>query len=137
MEPLFRDGDDIVAAVGWHACHDPKRDEVVLVRFSGNTQPLLKRIRAVPGDIFSVHSVGEESGELWVSGKRLKNSAGQSYRFTLSRTEIWRSYERRFSGVVPKGSYFVMGERPEGSLDSSRFGFIAVEDLMAKVLARE
>ena len=136
MEPLFFPGETIRVAWGWYKCHDPKRNDVILARHAGNDVPLLKRVRGIPGDTFSVRLLEGGEGEVWINGERLANSQGVFYHFSPDRAVLWQSYEAQFRGVVPADAFFLLGETETGSLDSSRFGFVSRRDILGRVETR-
>lgn len=136
MEPLFYAGDTVRVEMGSYKCSVPNRGEIVLVRFLGNEAPLLKRIRGVPGDTFAVKLLESGEGALLVNSNRLANSSGVFYHVPSARAKLWRLYQEQLHGVIPIDSFLVLGETETGSLDSSRFGFVAKGDILGKVEGR-
>lgn len=133
MEPLFFAGDALTISFGWYVCHVPVRNDAVLVSFAGNRVPLLKRIRGIPGDTFQILTLPTGEGEFFLNDEILKNIRGEAYRIPPVRASLWRLYEAEFHGVIPTDKFFVLGEIPTGSLDSSRFGFVSRDDLLGRV----
>ncbi|QQS15492.1 MAG: signal peptidase I [Candidatus Moraniibacteriota bacterium] len=133
MEPLFSPGDTIDISLGWYVCHLPERDDFVMLHFSGNDAPILKRVRGIPGDSFGVDILSNGEGEFLINHAVLKNSQGEAYHISSARAKIWTSYKEQFRGMIPQGLFFVLGEVSAGSLDSSRFGFVRQSDFLGKV----
>lgn len=136
MEPLFYAGDTVRVEMGSYKCSVPNRGEIVLVHFLGNEAPLLKRIRGVPGDTFAVKLLKNGEGALLVNSNRLANSSGVFYHVPSARAKLWRLYQEQLHGVIPIDSFLVLGETETGSLDSSRFGFVAKGDILGKAEGR-
>jgi signal peptidase I len=112
----------------------PVRGEVV--SFRGEDLPTLvhrfvwqtKRIVGVPGDVISIRG-----GTLYVGDR----PAPELTRFHYIPME-YANY-LRFDGAtftVPPGTYFVLGDFPQGSYDSRAFGPVPGADIRGKLLFR-
>jgi len=64
----------------------------------------------------------------------LKNSNNQDYCLSEQSHKMLALYENDYKGVIPGDSYLILGNLPEGSLDSSRFGLISKLDISGKVV---
>ena len=71
--------------------------------------------------------------QILVNGKVLKNSEGKAYLLNEQRKKILSLYEKDYNGVIPENAYLVLGNLPEGSMDSTRFGLIGKSSIIAKV----
>jgi signal peptidase I len=131
MLPLVKPGETVTALFGYHACHPVERDDVVLYHYAGDKNPLIKSVKAGPGDRWSLE---ERDGYflIFVNGKVLENSAGEEYEIPDT-NRILPLYVKDYP-VIPQNAYLILGDNPEGSLDSSRFGLIGGEDLLGKVI---
>ena len=132
LSGLIEDGKTVRVLFGYYLCNEPQRGEVVLYRYAGDENPLLKVVRAVPGDTF--HLVKE--GNVWqliVNGKVLTNTQGIKYQLDEQAHRMLSLYENDYRGVIPPGALLILGNSPEGSLDSTRFGLVDKSDILGKV----
>jgi hypothetical protein len=42
-------------------------------------------------------------------------------------------YEKDYKGIIPEDAYLILGNLPQGSLDSSHFGLVGKKDILGKV----
>lgn len=66
MLPTYRNGEVKFVNKLAYLRQDPERGDVVAVEYAGRQVLLLKRVIAVPGEIFEVRN-----GEVWINGERL------------------------------------------------------------------
>jgi len=132
LSPLVNDGDKIKALYGYYNCHSIKRDDIVLVRHSGNKYPLIKIVKGIPNDSFHLKKV-KNGWQILVNGEVLKNSEGKAYLLNEQRKKMLFLYEKDYNGIIPENAYLVLGNLPEGSMDSTRFGLIGKSSIIAKV----
>jgi signal peptidase I len=132
MEPILRPEQEITALMGYYNCHPIERNDIVLANYSGNSDSLIKQIKIISGDKFHV----EPNGEAWniqVNGEIVNNSEGEAYVLDEKRAILLQDYEQQYQGVVPEDFYYILGNIPKGSVDSTQFGFIGKKDILAKV----
>lgn len=131
MVPLIEPGTVIQVLSGYYACHPVERDDVVLYHYAGDKSPLIKMVKGVSGDRWSL----EEKGDyflIFVDGQVLRNNAGEEYKIPAA-NKILPLYAKDYP-IIPQNAYLILGDNPEGSLDSSQFGLISREDLLGKVI---
>ena len=133
MSPLVKPGEVITALYGYYACHPIERGDIVLYHYAGDKNPLIKIVKAVPGDRWSL---GDKNGDflILVNGKVLKNSEGNEYQIPDT-NKILPLYAEDYP-VIPQNAYLILGDDPTGSLDSSRFGLISGEAILGKVVLK-
>lgn len=133
MRGIIEKGSDFVAAMNWYACHQPARGDVVLYRFSRKLPPAVKRVVAIPGDTISVKPDEQGNGwNLYVNNLRIE-SEGQAYFFGGKVPPPIKLYEMANAGVLAKDKVIVLSSFPPGDLDSSIFGVVSIEDIVAKI----
>ena len=132
LSPLFKAGVLVRIYYGYYDKHEVQRGDIVVCRFSFSRDPLIKIARAVPGDRFALEERPDGVSLLLVNGAVLENSAGRPYEFTGRRKRMLGVYARDYRGVIPPGSYLLLGDAAEGSLDSGRFGLAAREVIVGK-----
>lgn len=136
LDPLIREGQRITLLRGYYLCHPVRRGDVVAYGYAGNPDPLLKIVRAAPGDRFSLRRVQAGQGPGWhviVNGTIAKNSQGLPYLIDARGHRMLSLYARSYGGAVPEGACLILGNQPGGSLDSTRFGLVSVAELLGKV----
>ena len=99
-----------------------------LVAFSYNNKTLAKRVIAGPGDWVDI----DASGNVSVNGSTLEEPYLQPGAKSLGRCDISLPYQ------VPEGTYFVMGDRRDVSVDSrsSQVGCIPAEQIVGRLVFR-
>lgn len=132
MAGLLSDGDTVSVQFGYYACNAPQKGDVALVHFAGDANPLIKAIKAAPGDSFLLS--GTSCGwNIVVNGKVLQNSEAQDYCVGYSGYRMLSLYVQSYNGVIPQDAYLVLGNLAEGSTDSTRFGLVSRDSLLGKV----
>lgn len=134
MEPLLQDGTEVFTRMGYYACHVPARGDIVIARLAHDHDPIIKQIKAIPGDTLVV--VPADTTDVFyleINEQRVSNSTGKPYVFDTARADMLRLYSRDYQGSLPEGAYLILGDQPFGTLDSTRFGLIDRENLLGKV----
>jgi signal peptidase I len=131
MVGLAAPGDVLLAEYGHYKCHPVERDDWVMVSASGRSEPILKRAVVLPGDRFSLQQQGSAQ-LLVVNGKVLQTPARGPYRFSTAGSRMLALYVTQFGGVMPEDTYLVLGTDPAGTLDSTRFGPVTRDALVAR-----
>jgi len=101
------------------------RGDLVIFRTGACNQPVIKIVKALPGDRFAV-----KNGYISVNDGKLTTSTGEDFRLAESRARMLALYEKRFNGVIPPDSYLVLGDNPSGALDSTRIGLVHRSDII-------
>lgn len=131
MSPLLKDGDKVKIRYGYYGNHAVQRGDIVVCRLSFRRDPVIKIVRAVPGDRFGLEKT-EGGIRLLVNGTIVRNSEGLPYVFSGRRERMLMLYERDYHGVIPPNAYLLLGDIPEGSLDSSSIGLVGLEAIIGK-----
>lgn len=135
MVGLYAPGRVVLAEYGYYACHEVGRGEVALIRRPARSEPIIKSILVLPGDRFRLQ--GDASGAtLWVNEQELRVLGREVYRFSGRAFRMLQLYVKSFHGVMPPDTYFVFGTSPTGSLDSTQFGPVTREMLVARIVPK-
>ena len=132
LEPLIKNGQEIKILYGYYKCSEVKRGDIVAYDYKGNPEPIIKIVKAIPGDKFSFQK--EETGwRILINDEILKNSENIPYLINENSYKLLRLYEKSFNGVAPENTYIILGNQPGGTLDSTRFGLIDKNDIIGRV----
>ncbi len=130
MYPYIVPNENVRALFGYYDCHPIQRGDVILYDYSGDKNLLIKFVRGIPGDKWSLK---ENSGsyEIMVNGSPLVNSEGKPY--LIGSYKMLELYAESYP-TIPEDTYLLLGDETSGSLDSTRFGLVGKKDIMAKVI---
>ena len=109
MTPYLYDGQ----ALQWQPCQAVKRGRMVVAE--QGDRKIVKWLVAVPGDTVAVTA----DGQIEVNDRIARTREGKPYRFSGTRLRNMQT----LAGTVPDGKYLLLGNRPFGTDDSSRYGW--------------
>jgi signal peptidase I len=133
LHGFVEDGQKIKAYLDYYECREAQREDVVLYEYAGNSNPLIKIVKAIPGDRFLLKNASDGGWNIIVNDNIVINSQGEAYSLGLSGYKILSMYERDYKGVIPESTYLIMGNLVGGSVDSSTFGLVHKSNFLAKV----
>ncbi len=133
MQGVIESGAKVRMLPGYYQCNDAKRGDIVVFRYAEKTEPIIKIIKAIPGDRFIVKQEKGASRVL-VNDKELTNSRGEPYIINDAFARLLSLYVDDYRGVVPKDAYLIFGNLAEGSFDSTRLGLVGRADIIGKVM---
>lgn len=134
LSGIIENGQEIYLLKNYYRCHDVQRNDLIIYNYAGNPVPLIKIVRAVPGDKWQLHYT-DLGYEITVNGKILTNSNGQNYQIPASKISMLQLYVSSYP-VIPPNSYLILGNIPSGTLDSSRFGLVGLQDIIGKAIIK-
>lgn len=107
MEPMLKDGDNLIVDKISYRFHEPERFDIIVFpfRYAEKTY-YIKRIIGMPGETVYI----DENGDIYIDGEILKESYGKEVI-----ADPGRAYEPIELG---KDEYFVMGDNRNNSSDS-------------------
>lgn len=125
MSPNYRDGDILILNKLHYKLHNPKRFEVVAVKYK-DTKYFIKRIIGLPGE-----NISYKDGILYVNGEVVEEKFKTTTTADFSLSVL--GYE-----TIPEDYYLIVGDNRENSLDgrSKEVGLIHKKDLIGKVAFR-
>lgn len=121
MEPTLLKGDRVLVSRLAYRFGEPQRGDVVVFHPPLGAEDYIKRIVAVGGDHVAV-----KNGKLYLNGEPQQ----EPY---IKDGDILGEFD---DIVVPKGSFFVMGDNRNNSGDSRVFGTITRQAIVGKAFAR-
>jgi signal peptidase I len=132
LEGIVASGQTVNVFFGYYQCNQPDKGDLVLVYYAGNDNPILKIIKAVPGDQFSLAKAGG-GWNILVNGSKLKNSENKEYVINGQKSQMLSLYVESYNNVIPADAYLVLGNLIKGSIDSTTFGLVSRNDIIGKV----
>ncbi len=135
LDGIIGSGETINALLGYYDYYEIERGDIVLYNYGGSEDPIIKIVKAVPGDSFSLEEV-EGGWNIIVNGEILENSLGEKYLINEPRYNMLSLYQRDYGEEIPEYSYMLLGNLAGGSTDSTRFGLIHKDDILGKVEER-
>ncbi|WP_262695770.1 signal peptidase I [Kordiimonas aquimaris] len=104
-------------------CGVPERYDYIVFRVNGNTQPIIKQLWGMPGDMVEV----SRKGRLHINGEEAKTPFGRPYGLLGSARTRMKKLTKPLDG------YLVLGH--PGSIDSAKIGLLTKRDLLGYVPA--
>jgi len=117
MTPTLLPGDPVVVT----DVKNLERGNLVAIGFQQAAHPMVKRVIAVAGDRVEI-----VEGNLRVNDERVRKIDPGKWVITMKQLS-------RYGGRLPAGTLLVLGDNPENSRDSRRFGLVAVHQVAGKV----
>ncbi len=133
LEPILIEGDVITGLLGYYDCNPVGRGDLVLLKFSWYKVPVIKIVKGIPGDSLSLLPAGD-GFSIVVNGEIAVNSEGRPYHLKDDRAGMISNYVKSYNGIIPKDAYLVLGNVPEGTLDSTQVGLLDISYFIGKVL---
>lgn len=133
MEPVIPDGAEISALFGYYNCNEVERNDVVLISYPGNEDPLIKFARGLPGDSYEFKLAENGYEHLLVNGEAVENANEEPYLFTAKTKAEIAKYINAYGNTIPDNRYLILGNQANGSLDATVFGLTSLSSIIAKV----
>ncbi len=118
MDPTYKDGSFALCWRLQYFFSQPKRGDIVTVRFAGRNIMLLKRILGLPGD-----TIAFQSGQLYVNGKKLD----EPY---VVHHSPWELPER----TVKPGHVYLIGDNRGTVMKRHKFGQVEISRIIGGVI---
>jgi signal peptidase I len=116
MAPTLQHGERILIEKASYHLMLPARGDIVVLTLPGQSDPLIKRVVGVPGDVVAVRN-----GRVYLDGQPLTEAyLDQSTPGNLP------------AQIVPEGHVFVLGDNRGASNDSRIFGMVPTKDLLGR-----
>jgi hypothetical protein len=135
MDGWIRKDQKIRVITNWYACNPIEKGDLVYYQYSSNFDPVVKVVRAAPGDFFKV--ARDKKFGAWnliVNGDLLMDEASQApYYFGAEPNTVLSLYEKANGGVLKDGDVILLSNVPPGGNDSGLYGVANVTDIIGKV----
>lgn len=123
MTPVLEPGENVTVLRGYYRCHNVSVGDIVLYNWTGNPVPVVKFVEAVPSD-----SLTFDGCRVVRNDELVRNAEGTSYCFDGDRKQMLQLYT---GGNI--SGYLLLGNDPNGSLDSTRFGVVEGGRIVGKI----
>lgn len=133
MMGILKNGQEITVLKGYYQCNEVKRDDIVVYSYAGNPIPIVKSVKAIPGDRFEVRVNKDGLWNILVNNTILKTSDGTPYALAEPKSKMLALYVNSYHGIVPTDAYIILGNLPGGTTDSTQFGLVSKVDFIGKV----
>lgn len=134
LEGIFNDGDNVKILHDFYDCNDIQRGDVIIYDYSKQEDNLIKSVKAIPGDTIELRANEQGSRNIFVNGEILTSSSGAPYILAAGKKTMLELHINDFQGKVPENMYVILGNQPEGTLDSIRFGFVNKQRIIGKAI---
>ena len=127
-------GQTLKVTLNWYGCNPLERGALVYYRFSTTLPPIVRFLRAVPGDKFEV--VRDKERDAWnlkVNGELVMDETGEKpYFFGAKPPATLSLYEKQSKGILANGDVILLAAVSPGQNDSGIFGVANVADILGK-----
>jgi len=132
LSGLIEPGETVKIIKDYYNCHTVQRDDIVAYNYAGRTNFIIKIVKAIPNDVWKLQNTGK-GNLIIVNGQSLKNSKGQEYVIPDEKSAMLALYVKDYP-KIPDKTYLLLGNDPQGTLDSTRFGLVGLQDIVGKVV---
>lgn len=129
LSPALLSGDQLLFFGGYYKCNPIKYGDLVLYRW-GDNKNVAKFVRGLSGDQLAVEQVSANQWRLELNGQPLHNSLGDDYILSEKKSALIRLYARKLKA----NEVLLLGDKPDGSHDSSVFGLVKTDQLAGKLV---
>ncbi len=137
LTDLINAGEKVKILFGFYDCNEIKREDVVAYDYKGNSNLIIKAVKGLQGDEFSVESKEDDGWIIKINSRTVVNSKGEEYVLDEAEHKMLALYEKDYQGKIPPKTYLILGNLVNGSVDSSRFGLVSKDNILGKVLVTE
>lgn len=108
-----------------------RRNDFVVFKSGFNQLPVIKKVVAVPGDVFSIGDLPGGQFCLLINGDTSRTAMGNPMSISAARMQTLKYFRDTYAGVLPVGTCLVLGSLP-GTHDSTLFGPLGFRDILGK-----
>jgi hypothetical protein len=135
MRGIVEKGQKFKVTLNWYACHPIRKGDYVLYRVSAQMNPVVRIVRAVPGDRFELErDKAHDAWNLLVNGEKVM-SEGKPHFFGGSQPPTLSLYVKQRGGFLGPQEIILFSSWAPGDTDSSVFGLLNLNDVLGKVEA--
>lgn len=125
---LIEPESEITILRGYYKCHEVMRGDIVAYNYAGNSNPIIKRVVGLPGDVWTLERNNNKT-ELVINGVLQTTTLSEPYRFGDSGAKMLSLYP----SPIPPDAYLILGNLPSGSTDATKFGLVSKDGLIGRI----
>lgn len=126
LSPIVESGQTLLVNENYSECGGIKKEDLIVYNWTGNEDPIVKKVKAVPGD-----PVQLDGCNIKVNGEKIETTTGEPYCISGNRRSMIGLYtSQNITG------YLLLGNQPGGTLDSTRFGIVEGRAILGKVISK-
>ena len=129
LSPALLSGDQLLFLGGYYGCNPVKYGDLVLYRW-GDNKNVAKFVRGLSGDQLAVEQISANQWRLELNGQPVHNSLGNDYILSEKKSALIRLYARKLKA----NEVLLLGDKSDGSHDSSVFGLVKTDQLVGKLV---
>ena len=133
LEGVIANASTVIMLYGFYSCNQIQRNDVVAYDYKGSKIPLIKMVKAMPGDYFELVQIRTGFYNIVVNNDTLREVTGMKYELRQGEYRMLNMYEREYKNLMPHNTYLILGSR-SGTTDSGRFGLIDKRDIIGKIV---
>lgn len=133
LSPIVKEGEKLRTLFGFYDCNPVKTGDIVLYRF-GKKISYVKIVVAKYNDTFNIIKNVNGKYNITINDKILTNLNNIPYELAEYKTKMLRLELKQTGGIIPRGKFFIMGNLVEGSYDTTHYGLVNRNNILAKVL---
>ena len=111
-------------------CTSIDRNDLVLYNYAGRPDPVIKIVKALPGDTWKLEGCNIIVNNIILNTRNPDGSIGAPY--CIGDTRRLKLYANDYP-IIPPNTYLILGNKPEGTIDSSVFGLVDRQDIVGVV----
>lgn len=129
LSPALLSGDQLLFLGGYYGCNPIQYGDLVLY-YWGDNKNVAKFVRGLSGDQLAVQEIAPNQWRLELNGQPLHNSLGDNFILSEKKSALIRLYARKLKA----NEVLLMGDKSDGSHDSSVFGLVKADQLAGKLV---
>lgn len=136
MEKAIPGGTNMRVFLNYYNCNPVSREDLVWFRFSDSIKPVVRIVKAVPGDRYELQKLDDKKWSININGQPVE-AEGQKYFVESNSVPPLKTYEISRKGVLRENEFILLSSNPPGLTDSSNLGLVKPEKLVGRVFSME
>jgi len=135
MNGIVSKGGKVKVFKNFYNCNLPKREDLVLLRFSDQIEPVVRKIMGVPGDKYSVDEIPGKKGAWTITiNDKIVKSNEEDFVIKSNTVPPLRTYQISRNGILKSDEYIVLSNTSPSISDSSNLGLFSKKVLAGRVV---
>lgn len=132
LSPLIKNNEKVKIQLDYYGSStNILSNDIISYDYAGSKLPILKIIKATPGDSWGIRK-NNNIYNIVVNGKVLVNSENKEYEIPENKIAMLQLYADTYP-VIPPDSCLILGDKVDGTLDSTVFGLVHKADFIGRV----